>query len=603
MNRMASEQAVMTLVHPRIRKTLHASRRLAVMVGFSCILTGCYSSFNQIDDKVAALLDDSTGGANGDAVPAPQAWANSQLSNGTLDTPDPPTFNPTGTSLEYESDPNDSIDDVIARLDALEEGSESGQTITLEQALDWATQHGREYQYQEEDYVISCLRLLMERHLWGPRLFDTFGFDFDTDGDSGLYESSMSIVNEFRVTQRLPYGGEVSAQYLASFAKTLQDSINDGSLDSISSGTIVLGAEIPLLRDAGPIAQENLIQAERDLTYAARRFEDFRRRYFFEIVRDYLDLLVQRQAIGNGETSVLLYQKLAEKERALYQAGRGTLTAAALAENSALQQQAQQASRWESYRLAVDQFKVKINWPLEDKVRIHHVAFAIEPPQVSNNEALVAGLARRLDLQTKRDQVVDIERRLRNSRNQLLPDLDVSSSLAIPSEVGDDGSTSFVPEIGSTDFNIGVDLGIPLDREIEKLKVREIQVILERNRIQLSQEIDEAAVQIRAAIRDIDANLFALDLEKRGVEIAQLNIESINLNPDNVDVNTQLNAINSLRSAENGRARAFRNLQVSIIEYLLYTGQLRIRANGMMETLPGMKMRPTEDLSYGDPPA
>ncbi len=590
--------------HPtRIREILRSCSHVAVMTALPCLMSGCYSSFNQIDDKVAALLDDSTGDARGDAVPAPQGWANSELSNGTLDTPDPPTFNPSGPSLSYESDPTGNIDAVIARLDALEEGAESGQTLTLAQALEWATQHGREYQYQEEDYVISCLRLLMERHLWGPRLFDTFGFDFDADGDGGLYESSMSIVNEFRVTQRLPYGGEVSAQYLASFARTLQDSINDGSLDSISSGTIILGAQIPLLRDAGPIAQESLIQAERDLTYAARRFEDFRRRYFFEIVRSYLDLLVQRQAIGNGETSVLLYQKLAEKERALYKAGRGTLTAAALAENSALQQQAQQASRWESYRLAVDQFKVKINWPLEDKVKIHNVAFAIEPPKVSPNEALVSGLARRLDLQTRRDQVVDVERRLRNSRNQLLPDLDLTSSVSIPSEVDEDGSSSFVPEIGGTDFNLGIDLGIPLDREIEKLKVREVQVILERNRIQLSQEIDEAAVQIRAAIRDIDANLFALDLEKRGVEIAKLNIESINLNPDRVDINTELNAINSLRSAENGRARAFRNVQVSIIEYLLYTGQLRIRSNGMMETLPGMKMRPTEDLSYGDAPA
>ena len=202
----------------RIRKIVRSCSHLAVGAGFSCLLAGCYSSFNQIDDKVAALLDDSTGSARGDAVPAPQSWANSQLSNGTMDTPDPPTFNPSGPSLSYESDPNDNIDDVIERLDALEKGAESGQTITLAQALDWATQHGREYQYQEEDYVISCLRLLMERHLWGPRLFDTVGFDFDANGDDGLYESSMGIVNEFTVTQRLPYGGEVSAQYLASFA-------------------------------------------------------------------------------------------------------------------------------------------------------------------------------------------------------------------------------------------------------------------------------------------------------------------------------------------------------------------------------------------------
>ena len=231
-----------------------------------------------------------------------------------------------------------------------------------------------------------------------------------------------------------PYGGEVSAQYLASLPEHKD---RDGPrLDFIRHDHS--GVD-PRLGMQVRIAQESLIQAERDLTYAARRFEDFRRRYFFEIVRSYLDLLVQRQAIGNGETSVLLYQKLAEKERALYKAGRGTLTAAALAENSALQQQAQQASRWESYRLAVDQFKVKINWPLEDKVKIHNVAFAIEPPKVSPNEALVSGLARRLDLQTG-DRAVDVERRLRNSRNQL-PDL-ISPTPSPHPPVDEDGSAA-----------------------------------------------------------------------------------------------------------------------------------------------------------------
>ena len=103
----------------QIRKIIRSCGHLAVGAGFSCLLTGCYSSFNQIDDKVAALLDDSTGSARGDAVPAPQGWPDSQLSNGTMDTPDPPTFNPSGTSLEYESDPNDSIDGGSVFIDFL----------------------------------------------------------------------------------------------------------------------------------------------------------------------------------------------------------------------------------------------------------------------------------------------------------------------------------------------------------------------------------------------------------------------------------------------------------------------------------------------------
>lgn len=587
----------------RIRQLAKIGLLLPAVLTMTCVLGGCYRSFSQIDDRVAALLDDSTGDVDGDAVPAPQAWADERLSNGTLDATEPPTYNPPGSTFEFVSSPTDDLTVVIERLKALQAENAESPIMTLAQALDWATQNGREYQYAEESYVIECLQLLKERHLWGPRFFDTVGFDINGDGNSGLYSTSMNIVNEFTVTQRLPYGGEVSAQYLASFAKTLNDSINDGSLDSISSGTIVLGAEIPLLRNAGPIAQENLIQAERDLTYAARAFEDFRRRYFFEIVSEYLDLLVQRQSIAIGQTSVLLSQQVADREQALYQAGRKKLSEAALAENQALQEQSSQARLWEAYRRNLDLFKVKINWPIEDDLRIHHVAFAIDPPKISMANAIVTGLARRLDLQTLRDKVVDRERTLRNARNQLLPDLGIVSSVAIPSELDDKGNSSFVPEFEDTDFNVGINLGIPLDREIEKLQVREVQVLLERERLQLSQEFDTAAVEIRTSMRDIDANLFDLDIQKRNVEIATLAVESNNADTDAVTVLDQLTAIKNLQRAEDGRAKAFRNLQISIIQYLLTSGQLRIRADGMMETLPGMKMMPTEDLSYGEPPA
>ncbi|MEE2907639.1 MAG: TolC family protein [Planctomycetota bacterium] len=587
----------------RVRRLAKISLLLPAGLAMTCMLGGCYRSFSQIDDRVAALLDDSTGDVAGDAVPAPQGWADQTLSNGTLDAPEPPTYNPPGSSFEFASSSTDDLTVVIERLQALQAENSESPVMTLAQALDWATQHGREYQYAEESYVIECLQLLKERHLWGPRFFDTVGFDVNGAGNAGLYTTSMNIVNEFTVTQRLPYGGEISAQYLASFAKTLHDSVNDGSLDSLSSGTIVLGAEIPLLRNAGPIAQENLIQAERDLTYAARSFEDFRRRYFFEIVSDYLDLLVQRQSIAIGQSSVLLSKQVAVREQALYQAGRRKLSEAALAENQALQEQSSQAKRWEAYRLSLDLFKVKINWPIEEDLRIHHVAFAIDPPNVSMTEAISSGLARRLDLQTLRDKVVDRERQLRNARNQLLPDLGIVSSVAIPSELDEEGNSSFVPEFEDTDFNVGINLGIPLDREIEKLQVREVQVLLERERLQLSQEFDTAAVEIRTSVRDIDANLFDLDIQKRNVEIAALAVESNNADTDAVTVLDQLTAIQNLQRAEDGRARAFRNLQISILQYLLTSGQLRIRADGMMETLPGMKMKPTEDLSYGEPPA
>ena len=103
---------------------------------------------------------------------------------------------------------------------------------------------------------------------------------------------------------------------------------------------------------------------------------------------------------------------------------------------------------------------------------------------------------------------------------------------------------------------------------------------------------------MRSAVRDIDANLFSLDIQRRNVEIARLNIESIDADPDTYTVLDQLSAIQSLQQAQNGRAQAFRRVQESILGYLLRTGQLRINDEAALDPIPGMVISTTSTLSY-----
>ncbi len=109
---------------------------------------------------------------------------------------------------------------------------------------------------------------------------------------------------------------------------------------------------------------------------------------------------------------------------------------------------------------------------------------------------------------------------------------------------------------------------------------------------------DETAIGVRSAVRDIDASLFSLDIQRRNVDIARLNIESIDADPDTYTVLDQLSAIQSLQQAQNGRANAFRRVQESILQYLIGTGQLRISEKAALEPLPGMVITSTSTLSY-----
>jgi outer membrane protein TolC len=345
------------------------------------------------------------------------------------------------------------------------------------------------------------------------------------------------------------------------------------------------------------IAQEDIIQAERSLIYAARSFEEFRRDFWFRTVSTWLGLLVQRQNLDNALESASLLETLAERQRALYEAGRARLYDAAEAENNALQKQSNIAGLWESYRLAVDRFKLLINWPVDDPVRISKDTFAIDPPVTDLDAAVETAMRQRLDLQTERDQLVDRQRSVRNALNGLLPNLDLAGSMRLGSN-DTYYYDAMLPSLEDMNAEASLTLGLPLDRESERIVVRQAQIALERSRREYRKQRDETAIDVRSAVRDIDANLFSLDIQRRNVEIARLNIESIDADPDTYTVLDQLSAIQSLQQAQNGRAQAFRRVQESILGYLLRTGQLRINDEAALDPIPGMVISTTSTLSY-----
>lgn len=564
---------------------------------------GCTSPFDAIDHRVNLLLAEGSTNVGG-GTPRTQAdgWPSTTPDMGAdLNMERPGTFNPTAGEMTWNAMISTEADAIIRRLngytanasDATDEG------MTLDNSLAWAVDHAFEYQFAEEEFVLSCLNLLVERHLWTPRVANDIRSQYNRfESDTAFVKSSSSIVNDLNVTQRLPWGGQVAANYLATFSNLVHGagSTNTGSQDN-AIGQFTLSTSIPFLRGAGAIAREDIIQAERNLIYAARTFEDFRRSFFVDVVRTYLSLQVQQQELENAMESVALLDRLADRQRALYDAGRARLYDAAEAENNALQQRSELAGLQESFRLAVDRFKILINFPVELPAEIERASFAIAPPQTALDAAVRTALVQRLDLQTRRDQLVDQRRAVRNALNGMLPDLNLAGSIRLGSS--DEYYDQFIlTSLEDMETEISLTLGLPLDRTQERLAVRSAQISLERARRSLTQERDQVAVNVRNAVRTIDSSLLSYDIQRRNVQIAKINIESIAADPDSYTVLDQLSSIQSLQRARNGRARAFRTVQQSILQYLLDTGQLRVTPNGGLQPLPGMVIDQTASLSF-----
>ncbi|MGH7290129.1 MAG: TolC family protein, partial [Myxococcota bacterium] len=199
----------------------------------------------------------------------------------------------------------------------------------------------------------------------------------------------------------------------------------------------------------------------------------------------------------------------------------------------------------------------------------------------------------RLDLQNRRDQLDDSRRDVDNSLNQLLPELNLTGTATLATDPDVDyGGIEF--DEGNINARGGITFGLPLDREIERVNVRQAQIALERAMMEYERFRDEVAVNVRAAIRNIDTAIFSLQLQEENIRVNEVRRASLEADLDRATARDRSEAIQQLNQAEDARDQAARDLQLAILGYLLETGQLRVAADGTLQMLPGMTPVPID---------
>lgn len=560
---------------------------MAILFTGACALVGCESGMQRIDRKTIELLQKSADQTNVEAQPA---WPRPEVPDGAewpIFGPDPidlKTVNPDAGDMSFTARGSEAAS-VLERVTATQAPA-TATVVNLDQAVAYAVANGREYQDAAENYVLAALQLLIERHRWGPRFFDDVTANITNAADEGVYNAALALTNDFTVRQRLPYGGEVSATLLA---RAVEDLHRRVAGENVQSAEILLAGNIPLLRGAGLAAREDLIQAERDLIYAARDFERFRRAFVFDISREFLNLVVDKQAIDNAERQLAAFEAAEAREIALFRAGREAGFQAGLAAQNTLFARNSLARQEEGYRLAVDRFKIRIGMPTAQPLAIDTSTLGLPAPAITTDQAVMIGLTLRLDLQNERDQFADARRRVDVARNRILPDLNLNGGVSIPTNANDQrGGLDFDGD--ETEFTAGLLLSIPLDREIERAQLRETQIALEQAGRRYSRARDEVAVEVRDAVRQIDRAIFSIEVQEENVRIARLREASIDAAPDRASARDRSDAIQARLEAEDGLAEARRDLQVAILGYLVSTGQLRVGPTGNIIPLDGMAL-------------
>jgi outer membrane protein TolC len=492
---------------------------------------------------------------------------------------DPTTTNPPPDALPAEPAPP------VERVPypaVLDDGSQP-QTLRLdlEQLLAYAIENSPDYRREREDLFLTTLSLIIERHEWGPRFFSTITGRVDGVPEAGDTDTALNLIASLGVTQRLPYGGTVSAAALVDYVRFLEQAATNSLPDETQAAEFQLSLDLPLLRGAGRAAAtvESRIQAERDLVYAVRAFERFRREFFVDLASTYFNLLRRQAQLANRELQLQNLEQSAELFTALADAGRSTYFRAQRAEQRVLRARNSLINQQENYARQLDLLKLQLGVPTVQPVEITPVEIVVPEILLDQDHAVRQGLDLRLDLQTTGNRIADAERQVYIARNQLLPALDLDADLLIPTdETIERGGLDF--EVGDGDYSVALSLGLPLDRTIENTQLRAALIRLEQQRRDFRVARDRVALQVRTAVRAIEQARYLVQLQSRAVEINERRAEQIEINQRDLGPTEVIDVQEDLLDARDDREAAVSNLRISILDYLLATGQMRVGPQG-----------------------
>jgi outer membrane protein TolC len=572
-------------------------------------LLGACGGFESIDQRVDRLVRERAalvaGSPDNPSPPTISRGVNDFADVPNLNDPnarrtEPPSNNPPASELSFT--PADEDRDVARRLADYQAVPENATPLSLGEVFRTAQLSARELLSAEEEYLVAAINVLIERHLWDPQLAASVTAQVQSQysNASTVNTTALSVVNQVSATQRLPFGGTVGATYLYTLSEQLRNTVSDRFT---SSNQLVLSATVPLLRGAGDVAREDLIQAERELVYAARAFEDFRRRFLVSLAKDYFALQQQQSQIVNQENALKSLRALETRTQALVDAGRVAEFQKNIAASDVLRATSTLASLREQYVLAVDRFKVRLGLSVDRAITISPDALIVAEPEVTPERAAQLALNYRLDLQTARDRVEDARRAVRNADNNTLPDLNAFANAQLTNDPTKRGSDLINVNPSATTYTGGISLGIPLDRVNENYARRIAAIRAAQSQRGYERQRDDIVVEARARVREIDRARFSLKLQEQAVYINQRRRQEQELKADEITAQQSVETANALRDAEDARDRALTDLRNSVLDYLLTTAQLRVDRDGSLMPLPGMTApKPVQPVQPGDAP-
>jgi len=454
--------------------------------------------------------------------------------------------------------------------------------LSLTQAVAIATAHNRDYLRQKEQLYLIALDLTLARYQFARKWFGTIDASYTRNS------ADESVGSDSRVgfNQLLADGAQIGANVAVDWARFLTGDPGT-SLGSVLTATV----SQPLLRGRGrKIVQENLTQAERSALYQLRSFARFRKTFVVSTVSAYYRVLQQRTTVENAESS---YYRLLESQKRLEleaEAGMASQSDVDEAKQSTLAAENSWVQDQERYEGVLDNFKVSLTLPTDTKVEL-------DPNELQNLETMVtnqvdytndpeaaieAALNWRLDFATSADRVDDAERKVVLAADNLGAELNLVGSAGVNSTPSTKVDRL---QFHEGTYTLGLEADLPLDRKAERNAYREALISLEQRQRDFENDRDNIELQVRDALRSLNAEAEGYRIQKLALKLAENRLEAQKMLFDIGQSNVRL-----LLESEDALLRAQNSVISSVVDHTIERlsfyrdiGVLQVKPDGMWE--------------------
>ena len=453
--------------------------------------------------------------------------------------------------------------------------------LSLAKALEIAALNSRRYQTEKENVYRQILSLTLQRHALRPQFFGTIRGEYD---ETNMGESrSAQGDSDFGFSWLLATGTQITAALTTSVSQFLK-----GDPQKAASSAFNLTITQPLLRGAGIAVTESLTQAERDAIYEIRDFVRFRRTFFVSILSDFYRVLEDEQVVENERLNLESLVLLREMTEAKAQAGQFSAYQVKEVQQRELEARDRLVRAQQSYETSLDDFKITLGLGTEtplvlDKRELARLTEEGTSQIPLSAERIVAlALANRLDLQTAFEEVEDARRQVKVAANDLLPGLDLSASLDTDTE-GDSSPAAF--HMDRTDYSVGFELDLPLDKLSERNSYRSALIDADRAQRNYEELRDEVVLAVRSDWRQYDRAQRSYDIQQLSVKLAEVRLDSTRmlLDAGRIEARDALDAQEALVSAQNDLAGALVDYKAARLELARDMGVLAVGDNGELK--------------------